>query len=182
MKFTYDRSDRGLIRLDKERNSVSWWHIRYPCNLGMGWCWPWLASLPLGTWALTPQYKQSSFGIFFIIGLSCGVEILRSGISCFKDFRKPSLVPRGVIMNYWRIVKFKGVYCLVFSWAVGLIVHSILYKVFLNESFVEYFCYVYSFVMNSYLSYSKLLCNCGIYFSKGRSIAVTFMSSDFAYS
>jgi hypothetical protein len=42
-------------------------------------------------------------------------------------------------MSHWHLVEYKGVCCLVFPRVVSLIIHNILYKVFLNESFISIF-------------------------------------------
>jgi hypothetical protein len=60
-------------------------------------------------------------------------------------------------MSDWRLVEHKGVYCLMFSRAVGLKTHSILYIVFFNESFGEYLSYVNSFVKSHCVLESKLV-------------------------
>ena len=53
-----------------------------------------------------------------------------------------------------------------FSWAVGLKMHSVLYKVFLNESFGECLNYVNSFVKSYYVFNPKLVWNRGIILSE----------------
>ena len=157
MKFTRNKKNKGLIWLGKERNLVNQWQIKCPCGLCMDWCELWLASLLLGTQTHFFQHKQLLSGIFFIVGLSSSIEILRNGTFCYKDLKKLSLAKRGIIMSRWRVVENKGIYCLVFLWAVGLIIHIVLYKVFLNKSFGEHFCYINFFVISYCMSYSKKL-------------------------
>jgi hypothetical protein len=36
MEFTRVRRDKGLIKLDKEKNLDSQWFFRCPCGFGMG--------------------------------------------------------------------------------------------------------------------------------------------------
>jgi hypothetical protein len=126
--------------------------------VGLAWIDVGFSLLPL-LWelGLSLQDRQSLLGVFLIISWSAGVEILKSGILYCKGFRKPSFVQRWIIMSIWHIIKYRGIYCLVFSWAVGLIVHSVLYKVFFNKSFCKYLYYVNNFVKNYCVSYSKKL-------------------------
>jgi hypothetical protein len=46
--------------------------------------------------------------------MSSDVEILRKGTLCYKDFKKPSTTPRGIVMSRWCVVEDRGIYCLVF--------------------------------------------------------------------
>ena len=131
-----DRWNRGLIGFDKNRNLVSQWHIRCSYGLDMGWYVPWFA-FPFDL--NSPHGLNRSFwGGFLIVCLRYGIEILRNGTSCYKLFKKPSFAPRRVIMKCWRLVEYKKIYYLVFPWAVGLITHNDLYKVFLKKNFSEY--------------------------------------------
>jgi hypothetical protein len=137
----------------------------------MGWGGPWLASPSLKTRALIPQHMQSLSGIFHIVDLSSSVEILRSGTSCCKIFMKSSLALKRVKMSRWGVIEYRRVYCLVFPWAVDLIIYCVLYKVFFNENFGVYLYYVNNFVKNYYMSYSKILWNHGTCLSGDGSMA-----------
>jgi hypothetical protein len=95
-------------------------------------------------------------------------------VSCSE----PSLISRRVIMSCWCVIENKEIYCQDFSWAVDLIVYSILYKVFLNKSFSKYLCYVISFIKNYCVSYSKKLWSCGACLS-GDGSAALYVSRDF---
>jgi hypothetical protein len=63
----------------------------------------------------------------------------------------------GVSMSDWRLVEHKEICCLMFSWAVGLKTLSVLYKVFLNESFSECLSNINNFVMSYCMLDSKLV-------------------------
>jgi hypothetical protein len=156
-----------LIGFDKDRNLVSQWHIRCPCGLDMDWCVPWFA-FPFDSNSLHGLNRSLSGG-FLIVCLRYNIEILRSGTSYYKLFRKPSFVPRRVIMKCWWLVEYKKIYCLMFLWAVGLITHNDLYKVFLKKSFSEYLYYVNNFVKRHCVLYSKIVWNRGAYLSEDRS-------------
>jgi hypothetical protein len=130
-----------LIKLDKGRNLISQWHFRCPYGLDIGWDRP-----LLGTQALIPQHRQLFKESFHIVYFVCDFEILVYGSSCFKFFRKLLFGLRRVSMSDWRLVEYKEVCCLMFLWAIGLKTYSILYNMFLNESFDKYFSYVNSFV------------------------------------
>jgi hypothetical protein len=60
-------------------------------------------------------------------------------------------------MSDWRLVEYKGVYCLMFSLAVDFKMLSVLYKMFLNESFGECLNNINSFVKNYCMLDSKLV-------------------------
>jgi hypothetical protein len=60
-------------------------------------------------------------------------------------------------MRDWRLIEHKGVCCLMFSWAVGLKTHSVLYIVFFNASFDEYLSYVNRFIKSHCVFDSKLV-------------------------
>jgi hypothetical protein len=79
--------------------------------------------------------KQSYSHSFFIVRLVSKVEILRNSISCCKLFKKQTFTLKTISMNQWRLVEYRRVYYLLFLWAVCLIVHNVLYKVFLKWSF-----------------------------------------------
>ena len=113
----------------------------------MGWCGPWFTSSllrDLGSFLLS--IGNHSWVFFLIVGMSSDVKILRTSIFCCKDFKKPSIILREIVMSRWHVVENKGIYCLVFQCVVGLIVHSILYKVFHNKGFGEYLYYIINFV------------------------------------
>jgi hypothetical protein len=68
-----------------------------------------------------------------------------------------SLGPIEVCMSDWRLVEHKGVCCLMFSLAIGLKTHCVLYIAFFNESFGEYLSYINSFVKSHFVLESKLV-------------------------
>jgi hypothetical protein len=79
--------------------------------------WPWYRLM----WVVAcfPSFgilgsTKSLTGDFFMIGLSFDVEILRSGTSYCKNFKKTSLAPKRVIMNRWCVVEKKSIYYFVF--------------------------------------------------------------------
>jgi hypothetical protein len=59
-------------------------------------------------------------------------------------------------MSEWCLVEYKGVCCLMFSLAVSLKIHIVLYKMFLNKSFGKVLSYVNSFLKSYCVPYSKL--------------------------
>jgi hypothetical protein len=93
------------------------------------------------------------------------------GSSGCKLFKKLSFGSRKVSMIEWRLVDHKEVCYLMFPWAVGLKIHSVLYKVFLNESIGEYLSFVNNFIKNYYVAYSKLVWNRGTILSENGSTA-----------
>jgi hypothetical protein len=106
------------------------------------------------------SYPSSLRCNFFIVYFVYGFEFLVGGSSCYKLFRKLIFGLRRINLSEWCFVEHKricSVYCLVFPWGVGLKIHSVLYKVFLNESFSEYLNYVNYFVKSYCVSYSKLV-------------------------
>jgi hypothetical protein len=152
-------------------NLINQWHIRCPCGLSMDWCRPWLASLPLETQALFPQYRQSLEGSFLKVYLICGFEILVYSSPHCKLFRKLSLDPRRFSMSKWHLIEHKEVCCLMFPRAIGLKIHCILYKIFFNESFNEYLNYIKSFVNNYCVPYSNLVWSRGTILNEDESTA-----------
>jgi hypothetical protein len=60
-------------------------------------------------------------------------------------------------MSDWRLVEHKKICCLIFLCAVSLKMHSVLYKVFLNESFGECLNYVNNFVKSCCVFNYKLI-------------------------
>jgi hypothetical protein len=125
----------------------------------------------LGIWALTPQHRLLVGGSFLILYCTCSFEILVCRSSHCKFFMILSLGLRRFRMSEQRIVEHKKVCCFMFLLTVGLITHSLLYKVFFNKCFAEYFSYVNSFVKSNCVSYSKLVWRCSTILSVDVSVA-----------
>ena len=69
-------------------------------------------------------------------------------------------------MSDWYLIEHKGVCCFIFLWAIGLKMHSIVYKMFLNESFDEYLSYLDNFVKSYCMFNSKLVWSRGTILSE----------------